>query len=179
MKASILLVDDEPHVLAALQRVLRLPLRDLARVELFSDPRLALARVREHAFDVVVSDFRMPQQDGVAFLREVREVQPRAVPMIVSGSADVATLVRAVNDAQVFRYILKPWSDGELVGSVKAALAHAQASKEEALLADAMRVREGRLPALEAERRRLESEEPGLTHVDWGPNGEVLMPPLS
>jgi len=179
MKASILLVDDEPHVLAALQRVLRLPLRDLARVELFSDTRLALARVREHAFDVVVSDFRMPQQDGVAFLREVREVQPRAVPMIVSGSADVATLVRAVNDAQVFRYILKPWSDDELVGSVKAALAHAQASKEEALLADAMRVREGRLPALEAERRRLESEEPGLTHVDWGPNGEVLMPPLS
>lgn len=179
MKASILLVDDEPHVLAALHRVLRVPLRDLARVELFSDTRLALARVREHAFDVVVSDFRMPQQDGVAFLRDVREVQPRAVPMIVSGSADVATLVRAVNDAQVFRYILKPWSDDELVGSVKAALAHAQASKEQALLADAMRVQEGRLPAFEAERRRLESEEPGLTHVDWGPNGEVLMPPLS
>jgi DNA-binding NtrC family response regulator len=178
MKATILLVDDEPNVLAALQRALRVPLRDLARIESFSDTRLALARVRERAFDVVVSDFRMPQQDGVSFLREVHALQPRAVPLIVSGSSDVATLMRAVNDAQVFRYILKPWGEEELVESVKLALERARATREEAELADAMRVQQGQLPAQEAERRRLEAQEPGLTHVDWGPNGEVLMPPL-
>lgn len=179
MKASILLVDDEPNVLAALHRSLRVPLRDRARIELFSDTELALKRVREHAFDVVVSDFRMPKQDGVSFLLDVQGIQPRAVPMIVSGSADVSTLVRAVNQAQVFRYILKPWNDDELIESVMLALARANAGKEEALLADAMRVQQGRLPAQEAERRRLEAQEPGLTHVDWGPNGEVLMPPLT
>lgn len=179
MKASILLVDDEPNVLAALHRALRVPLRDLARIESFSDTQLALARVRERAFDVVVSDFRMPLQDGVSFLRDVRGIQPQAVPMIVSGSADVSTLVRAVNDAQVFRYILKPWDDEELIRDVKLALERAQTGKEESALADAMRVQQGQLPALEAERRRLEAQEPGLTHVEWGPNGEVLMPPLN
>jgi len=178
MKASILLVDDEPNVLAALQRALRVPLRDLARIEAFSDTQQALARVREHAFDVVVSDFRMPQQDGVSFLGEVRAVQPGAVRMIVSGSADVSTLIRAVNDAQVFRYILKPWEDADLVRSLRLALDRARAGREDAQLADAMRVQKGQLPAQEAERRRLEAQEPGLTHVEWGPNGEVLMPPL-
>ena len=178
MKASILLVDDEVHVLTALHRVLRLPLRDRARIEMFSDTRLALARVNEHAFDVVVSDFRMPHQDGIAFLGAVRAVQPRAVPLIVSASADVSTLVRAVNDAQVFRYLLKPWDDQELLNSIDAALRRASELREENLLADATRLRQGSLSAAEAERRRLEAIEPGLTHVDWGPHGEVLMPPL-
>jgi response regulator RpfG family c-di-GMP phosphodiesterase len=108
----------------------------------------------------------------------VHALQPRAVPLIVSGSSDVATLMRAVNDAQVFRYILKPWGEEELVESVKLALERARATREEAELADAMRVQQGQLPAQEAERRRLEAQEPGLTHVEWGPNGEVLMPPL-
>jgi DNA-binding NtrC family response regulator len=178
MKASILLVDDEMHVLTALHRVLRLPLRDRARIEMFSDTRLALARVNEHAFDVVVSDFRMPHQDGIAFLGAVRAVQPRAVPLIVSASADVSTLVRAVNDAQVFRYLLKPWDDQELLSSIDAALRRAGELREESQLADATRLRQGSLSAAEAERRRLEAIEPGLTHVDWGPHGEVLMPPL-
>ena len=179
MKPSILLVDDEPNVLAALQRVLRLHLRDRARFELFSDTGLAMKRVQEHAFDVVVSDFHMPRQDGISFLHDVRKVQPGAVPMIVSGSADAATLIRAVNDARVFRYILKPWADEDLLGSVAAALDHAQSQREQTGLADAMRVQRGELPAAEAERRRLESFEPGITHVEWGPNGEVLMPPLN
>lgn len=179
MKPSILLVDDEPSVLAALQRVLRLHLRDRARFELFSDTRLALLRVKEHAFDVVISDFRMPAQDGIAFLGDVHRVQPQAVPMIVSGSSDVSTLMRAVNDARVFRYILKPWNDSELVESVDAALNHAHAQREQSQLADAMRVQRGDLSTGEAERRRLEALEPGITHVDWGANGEVLMPPLN
>lgn len=178
MKASILLVDDEESVLAALHRVLRLPLRDRARIELFTDTRLALARVRERAFDVVVSDFRMPHQDGISFLGEVRTVQPRAVPLIVSASADVSTLVRAVNDAQVFRYLLKPWDDQELLTSIDAALRRASELREEHQLAEATRLRQGSLTAAEAERRRLEAIEPGITQVEWGPHGEVLMPPL-
>lgn len=179
MKPSILLVDDEPGVLASLQRVLRLHLRDRARFELFSDTRLALLRAKEHAFDVVISDFRMPGQDGVAFLGEVHLIQPHAVPMIVSGAADASTLMRAVNEARVFRYILKPWNDSELVESVSAALNHAHAQREQRQLADAMRVQRGDLSTGEAERRRLEAIEPGITHVNWGDNGEVLMPPLS
>lgn len=121
----------------------------------------------------------MPPQDGVSFLRDVRGIQPQVVPMIASGSADVSTLVRAMNDAQVVRYILKPWNDEELILDVKLALERAQTGQEESALAEAMRVQQGQLPAQEAERRRLEAQEPGLTHVEWGPNREVLMPSLN
>ncbi len=176
---SILLLDDEPNVLAALRRTLRGPLGSGVKMETFTDPHDALARVGEHSFDLVMSDFRMPVMDGIQFLHFVREMQPATLRMIVSASTDISSVMSAVNDVGVFRYVVKPWTTELLVEDVRAALAQSLASREQRQLADAMRVQKGDLGAAEAERRRLEEIEPGLTHVEWGPNGEVLMPPLS
>ena len=66
-----------------------------------------------------------------------------------------------------------------LIEDVRSALAQSLANREQRKLADAMRVETGDLERGEAERRRLEELEPGLTQVEWGPNGEVLMPPLN
>ena len=175
---SILMLDDEPHVVAALRRALRSPLGDTVTLETFTDPHSALARVGEHAFDLVMSDFRMPVMDGIQFLRFVRELQPGAVRMVVSASTELNGVMSAINDVGVFRYVVKPWTTELLVEDVRAALATAAAAREQRRLADEARVYNGDMGATEAERRRLEEMEPGITQVAWGPGGEVLMPTL-
>ncbi len=175
---SILMLDDEPNVLAALRRTLRDPLGCNVKMELYTDPHDALARVGEHSFDLVMSDFRMPVMDGIQFLHFVRELQPETLRMIVSASTDISSVMSAVNDVGVFRYVVKPWTTDLLIDDVRAALIQSVSNRDQRRLADAMRVHNGDLDPAEAERHRLEESEPGLTHVNWGPNGEVLMPPL-
>lgn len=172
----ILLVDDEPHVLSALKRVLRAGFGDAVKVEAESNPRQALVRASEVVFDLVVSDFRMPEMDGVHFLERLRALQPHAVRMMLSASTEVQTVMRALNDVEVHRFICKPWQEDELIQHVAEALARSSQAREERDLADQMRLQRGQLSPGELELRRLEAIEPGLTQVDWGPNGEVLMP---
>lgn len=172
----ILLVDDEPHVLSALKRALRAGFGDALKVETESSPCQALVRAGEVAFDLVISDFRMPEMDGVLFLERLRALQPHAVRMMLSASTEVQTVMRALNDVEVHRFICKPWQEDELIHHVAEALARGGQAREQRELADQMRVQRGQLSPSELELRRLESIEPGLTQVEWGPNGEVLMP---
>jgi DNA-binding NtrC family response regulator len=172
---SILLLDDEPHVLAAIRRCLRNGIAERMEVEAYVDAYEALARAGTRDFDLVISDFRMPAMDGIQFLHFFRELQPDALRMIVSASTEIVGVMSAINEIGVFRYIVKPWTTELLVEDVREALAHADAQREQRELADAMR---GGCAREAAERRRLEALEPGLTEVRWGPNGEVVMPNL-
>ena len=104
-RRRMLAVDDEPHVLSALRRALRQHFGDRLELETFEDPLAALARSRECEFDIVISDLRMPETDGIVFLTLMAAVQPRSVRMMLTGSADFESAQRAVNDAQVFRYL--------------------------------------------------------------------------
>jgi two-component system probable response regulator PhcQ len=175
MPPSILLLDDEPHVLAAIRRCLRGALEDGVSIETYGDAHEALARAGQREFDLVISDFRMPAMDGIQFLRFFREMQPNAMRMIVSASTEINGVMSAINDIGVFRYIVKPWTTDLLVEDVRTALALAEAQRKVRELADAAC---GVDPREAAERRRLEAMEPGLTDVNWGPNGEVVMPNL-
>lgn len=174
----VLLVDDEINVVHALMRVMRLRLPKSVKVEGFDDPMRALARMSGASFDVIVSDFRMPQMDGIAFLQLARERQPYAVRLILSASTETETVMKAVNDVEVFRYLSKPWQEDEVVTHILSALNRALLVRQERGLADDMRVQRGDLSAQEVELRRLEEQEPGITRVEWGPLGEVLMPSL-
>lgn len=158
----LLIVDDEIPVLQALRRLLRRQFspQQLSVVQC-SDPRQALQRLQHERFDVVISDYRMPGLDGVSLLARARELDPRAVRLMLSAAADFSTLLAAVNRAGVFRFVPKPWSEAQLLADLKAALAFDPCAMHS---------------AYELERRRLEALEPGITQVEWGPNGEVLMP---
>lgn len=176
--SRLLIVDDEPNVTRALLRVLKRHLPSHARVEAFNDPHAALARAGETAFDVILSDYRMPQMDGIAFLGAVKQTQAHAVRMILSASTEVETIMQAINDVEAFRYLTKPWHEDELVEQIQLALQRSDSSREERRLADDMRAQRGEITPQDRELRRLEEMEPGLTKVEWGPDGEVLMPPL-
>lgn len=158
----LLIVDDELPVLHALRRLLQRHFRpQQLGVEICADPLQALQRLQEQRFDVLISDCRMPQMDGVTLLARARELVPRTVRLMLSAADDFGTVLAAVNRAEVFRYIPKPWSDAQLLADLHAALAFDPCATPS---------------ADELERRRLEALEPGITQVDWGPNGEVLMP---
>ena len=173
---TLLLVDDEPNVLRALERQLRAVVRSPGyRVELHTSPAEALRRAADTAFDLVVSDYRMPEMDGVAFLRAFREIQPHAARIILSGQTDLRGLIGAINEAGVMRFIAKPWDDAELVFAIENALMERHLLLENQRLADELRASRGLLSRHEAELRRLERECPGITRVNWGPDGSVLL----
>lgn len=172
----ILLVDDEINVLNALVRAMRqhLDIEEL-RIETFTDPFDALTRCAECTFDIVISDFRMPQMTGVEFLHAIRAVAPDTVRMILSASTEFETVTSAINEAQVFRYIPKPWQVGDLRENIRLALEHRDALLAQHQIAERQKVREGALSPEEQAIRQMEEEEPGLLKVKWGPNGEIIM----
>lgn len=170
----LLILDDEINVLNALQRTLRqcFPVAEM-KVEIFTDPEAALLRTGETAFDIVISDYRMPSMNGIDFLRTVKGIQPDAVRLILSASTEFNTVMDAVNQAEVFRYIAKPWQADELKETLELAFSRRDKAIEDQRLADELRAKRGELTPQELEARRLEAEEPGITKVNWGPDGSV------
>lgn len=179
MSERILLVDDEPNILSALQRLLRHGLRGDGRpgypIEIFSDPLAALARARETSFALAISDYRMPRMSGVEFLTELRIVQPDCARIILSGYTDLNALIAAINEAEISRFISKPWTDYDLLCTVRQVLRIRELATENQRLADQVRVQQGQISAHEAELRRLERLEPGITHVVWGEDGSFIL----
>jgi len=179
--SRLMIVDDEEAILRSLRRLLlAVPCRTghssyQLEIEVFASPLQALERARHAAFDLFLSDYRMPGMDGVAFLKAVRELQPDAARLILSGYADLNALLGAINEAQIFRFLSKPWNDFELVSAIAQALEYRDLMLENQRLADLVRVQMGRMTAQELELKRLEALEPGLTKVNWGPDGSVIL----
>lgn len=175
----LLIVDDEASVLAALKRALRHRYGQALAVEAQVDATAALEVLRVRDFDLVISDLRMPAMDGLTFLGHAARLRPHMVRMVLTGTADFATAQQAINNTGVFRYLCKPWRDEDLAAHVDAALALAGSSRQQREAAQAWHDHRESPSSEELERRRLEVLEPGLTHVEWGPNGEVLMPSVT
>lgn len=172
----VLVIDDEVLVLRALHRTLR-PLFQSTQVELemFSDPEAALLRCGEVAFDAVISDYRMPGINGAEFLEFVKRVQPEAVRIVLSASTDFAEVSNAISRGEVFRYVAKPWEADELKSILQ--LAFERYDQACAIRRQLDAAAAPPLSAEELERRRLEQDEPGITHVRRDEDGAVYLDP--
>ena len=112
----VLFVDDEPQVLESLRDVLR-PWRRRWEMTFAPDGAVAIAEFEREAYDVVVSDMRMPGLDGAAVLHEVQRLDPTSVRIVLSGYADVDSVARAASVAH--RFLSKPCDVEELVRVVQ------------------------------------------------------------
>ncbi|PXW96114.1 PAS domain S-box-containing protein/diguanylate cyclase (GGDEF)-like protein [Sphaerotilus hippei] len=121
---TLLLVDDEPHMLAALQRLFR---RERYHVLTARDGEQALRLLAASDIDVIISDQRMPGMSGIEFLRQARTLYPDTVRMILSGYTDLQSIIDAVNEGSVFRFLTKPWDDDRLREQVAQAFRHKEA----------------------------------------------------
>ena len=119
VRYSILLVDDEPNVLSALRRVFRQENYDIVTA---ASGEEGLARLRERAFQLLISDFMMPGMNGGELLRQARSLQPEAIRIMLTGHADVSAVMAAVKSGAVYKFILKPWNDDDLRVTVALAL---------------------------------------------------------
>jgi two-component system, probable response regulator PhcQ len=179
----ILIVDDEQAILNALKRLLHLVPCSCGNttyeltVETFNSPKAALERAAHAAFDLALVDYRMPEMDGIELLKRLREIQPDAARLILSGYADLNGLVRAINEVEIYRFLAKPWNDYDLVATIGQALCNRALMLENRELADQVRLGNGELSREALEARRLEAIEPGITKVNWGPDGSVILDP--
>lgn len=144
----ILVVDDELSIVNAVRRELTTQPsgRGAYEVEAFTDPKAALARAAAQPFDLLITDYRMPEIDGLELLREFSTLQPDCARIVLSGQTDLEALVEMVNREHVFRFIAKPWHNHTLTGSVRQALAYRAAVLENRRLAEEARVARIALP---------------------------------
>jgi len=181
--SRILIVDDEQSIVKSLQRLLRLapctygtqtfPLE----VSAYTSPKAALEAAHNEEFDLFMSDYRMPEMDGIEFLKATKALQPDAARLILSGYADLNALVRAVNEVGIERFIGKPWNDYDLMSAIGQALAHRNLLLENRQLANLVRIEMGDVTPEQIEAERLEHLEPGITQVNWGADGSVILDP--
>lgn len=126
-KPTVLFVDDEEDILNALRRMLR----PEPYAQLFAlSGKEALDLLSQHSVHVMVSDMRMPQMDGVKLLETVRDRYPEIIRMVISGWADADAILDAVNNGQIYRYLVKPWEPRELKLTLRQALEMYRLQKE-------------------------------------------------
>ncbi len=153
--ATVLCVDDEPNVLSALKRCLRL---DGIRVLTADSGALALDLLAQEEVDLVISDMRMPGMDGAQLLELVHQRWPSTVRLLLTGHAEMDSAIAAINRGRIFRYLSKPWDDTELRAAVGQGLAMRALERESQRLAALTQAQNTELTAAKAllEQRVLE-----------------------
>jgi signal transduction histidine kinase len=119
LTGGLLLVDDEPFN----NTVLRSFLQDSWRVHEACSGAEALAIAEREPLDVVVTDHRMPGMTGVELLAELRRRRPDLAGIVLTGYADMQALESAINTANVFRFLRKPWEPAEIRQAIEQASA--------------------------------------------------------
>ena len=117
---TLLLLDDEANILRALERVFR---REGYRVLSTTSAIEALHLLAGNEIGVVVADQRMPEMNGVEFLRRVKQLHPDSIRIVLSGYTDLKSVTAAINEGAVYKFLTKPWDDTQLQDNIREAFA--------------------------------------------------------
>jgi len=109
---TILILDDEEMVLTSLRSFLEL--ESEYNVVTFSKGAKALEYIKENHVDLVISDYLMPEMDGITFLSKVKDIDPHITRIVLTGYADKENAIKAINEVGIFQYIEKPWDNEDL-----------------------------------------------------------------
>lgn len=112
-KPTIVIVDDEEMVLTSLRSFLSLETEYI--VKTFVSANEALEFCDKNQINLVISDYLMPEMDGMTFLSKVRSMQPEVPRIILTGYADKENAIKAINEVGLFQYIEKPWDNSDIL----------------------------------------------------------------
>lgn len=116
-KGKIVVVDDEKIVTSAFKTLLKV--EGFSDAHFFNNPREALDFINENTPDLVISDFLMPDMNGLEFLSRVKELYPEVSRILLTGYADKENAIKAINEIGLYRYIEKPWNNDDLIINIK------------------------------------------------------------
>ncbi len=105
-KRTVLFVDDEEKILKSLKRGL---LDEPYNILLATSGKEAIGILKREEVHIIVTDMRMPEMSGLELLRIVKEDYPGIVRIVLSGYTQVTTLLTAINQGEIFKFITKPW----------------------------------------------------------------------
>src|SRR2546428_2807773 len=108
----LLVVDDEEMVLISIKSFLMLETE--YDVITCNSPTQALELAKKRTLDLVISDYLMPDMDGISFLMQIKMLQPHTIRILLTGYADKENAIKAINDVGLYQYIEKPWQNADL-----------------------------------------------------------------
>jgi DNA-binding NtrC family response regulator len=165
-KFAVLIVDDEADVRSAIGRSLR---REGYELHFASGGPEALDILQRVEIDIVITDHRMPGMTGLELIKLVKDTYPDVMRVILTGNADFDTIKAAVNEAEIYRFLTKPWDDDDLRLTLKGALERRELEREVRRLAAVVRRQESLL-------NELEKTHPGITKVERDASGAIVIP---
>lgn len=115
--AKILVVDDEVMVTKTLKTLLKL--EGYNNVFTFNAPSEAVEWLKTNKCSVIISDFIMPEMNGIEFLRKAKELDSDTTQILLTGYADKENAIRAINEVGIFKYIEKPWNNDDIILNIK------------------------------------------------------------
>jgi DNA-binding NtrC family response regulator len=165
MKNSILIVDDEPNVLSALQRVF---IDEPYEVRTANSGEEGLKLLGTDRFKVVISDERMPGMGGAEFLSIVKNRYPQIARILLTGYASLEATMKAVNDGEIYRFFTKPWDEYQLKLAIGFAIDKYDLEEENRRLLMTVKRQASEL-------RTLEKRYPGITKVEKTGRGSLII----
>lgn len=117
IKGKIVVVDDERIVTSAFKTLLKV--EGFSDAHFFNSPKDALDYLKDNQPDLVISDFLMPEMNGLEFLSEVKKLYPEVSKILLTGYADKENAIKAINEIGLYRYIEKPWNNDDLIINIK------------------------------------------------------------
>ncbi len=164
-KSTILIVDDEPEIFALSLRILKNQEYNILTAESGKEGLYILKKNKVH---LVISDMRMEEMDGIEFLKRVKLEYPDIITIMATGFADIDAAVKAINEAGVYKFILKPWDAEYLKLTIKRALDLRDLVMERDILME-------HIKSKEALYKEIEERHPGITKIKRNRYGEVVL----
>lgn len=115
--SMIVAVDDEKMVTSALKTLFKV--EGYSDVVLFNNPAQALEFLADNKPDLIISDFIMPEMNGLEFLREAKKLYPEVSMILLTGYADKENAIKSINEIGLYKYIEKPWDNDDLLINVR------------------------------------------------------------
>ncbi|MFC1752531.1 response regulator [Thermoproteota archaeon] len=119
---KILIIDDEEEVLKAIQMTIKRNKLFNSEITTALNTENALSALENHFYDLVLSDYKMPNVNGIEFIKTVMEKSPQTIRILITGYSDANVAQEAINKHYAHNYIDKPWDNDELVSIVHTAL---------------------------------------------------------
>lgn len=116
-KGKIVVVDDEKIVTSAFKTLFKV--EGYSDIHLFNNPLEAVEFLKSETPDLIISDFLMPEMNGLEFLTAAKNLHPEVSMILLTGYADKENAIKAINEIGLYKYIEKPWDNDDLLMNIR------------------------------------------------------------